>query len=222
MHTEGKMEMEMKQKTGRRPGRPTGQSDVLTADEINRLLQVVKDRRTTEGARDYAVLLILANTPARKGELVTLNLENVKAQGGVYSISRKALKKKKPTWITTPIDAEAYAGIMAYVRKWNLDPVNDAQGPLFFTLGGRGGYKRGRLTSKSVDCLVKKYARLAGITKRITPHSFRASYLTLRSQGHKPETLATLSGHASLASILPYLRSTAQEREEAALSVSFA
>lgn len=216
------MEIEMKQTSGKRQGRPTGQSDVLTADEIKRLLEAVRDRRTTEGARDYAILLILANTPARKGELVALNLENVKAQGGAYSVSRKALKKKKQTWITTPIDAETHAGIMAYVHKWNLDPARDAQGPLFFTLGGRGGYGRQRLTPKAVDCLVSKYARLAGITKRITPHSFRATYLTLRSAGNKPETLATLSGHASLASILPYLRSTDQERREAALSVAFA
>jgi integrase/recombinase XerD len=215
---DGNMDINMKA----RRGRPTGQSDVLTGDEIERLLESVKDRRTTEGARDYAVLLMLANTPARKGELVALNLENVKAQGGAYSISRKALKKKKTVWITTPIDAEVYAGITAYVRKWNLDPTRDAQGPLFFTLGGRGGYERKRLTPKAVDCLVAKYASLAGITKRITPHSFRATYLTLRSEGHRPETLATLSGHASLASILPYLRSTDEERRSAALSVAFA
>jgi integrase len=219
---EMKMEITTMEKTGRKPGRPTGQSDVLTADEIRQLLGAVKDRRTTEGARDYAILLMLANTPARKGELIALNLENVKAQGGAYSISRKALKKKRTAWITTPIDANAYAGFMSYARKWNLDPTRDAQGPLFFTLGGRGGYERHRLTPKAVDCLVEKYARLAGITKRITPHSFRASYLTLRSQGHKPETLATLSGHASLASILPYLRSTDEERRNAALSVAFA
>lgn len=208
---------------GRRRGRPAGQSDVLEPEEIKQVLDSVKDRRTAQGSRDYAILLTLANTPMRRGELVRLNVEDV-VDRGQKSITYKVLKKRSGhvAWMNLPISDECHAGITAYLRKWKIDSA-EAQGtPLFYTLGTHGGYIRKRLTAKAVDCLVSRCARSAGILKRITCHSWRATYLTIRAGKHDPQTLMGLSGHSSLGSILPYLRSSEAKRREAALSVAFA
>ena len=207
---------------GRRKGRPVGQSDVLDAEEIKRVLASVSDRRTTKGSRDYAVLLVLANTPIRKGELVNLNVEDLVSRGQKF-ITYKALKKRsgRVAWMNLPISDECYSGILAYFKKWNIDPSKDQQIPLFVTMGQRGGYQRRRITPKAVDLIVARSVQAAGILKRITCHSMRASYLTLRAGLFDPQTLMGLSGHSSLSSILPYLRSTEAKRVEAALSVTF-
>jgi integrase len=49
-------------------GRPKGQSDFLESWELQKIVGL-PDRRTKDGMRDYAVLVLLANTPLRKGEI---------------------------------------------------------------------------------------------------------------------------------------------------------
>jgi integrase len=181
------------------------------------------DRRTKEGTRDYAVLLVLANTPMRKGELVRLNVGNLIDEGQKH-VTYQGLKKRseKPYWLKLPIAENVYLGVKRYLQLEHGDNPPSADAPLFLTLGKHGPYDKQRLTPKAVDCLVERYVRLASIEKRITPHSFRATYLTLRAPGRDPATLMTLSGHSSLQSLLPYVRATAERRKEAALAFTFA
>lgn len=201
-------------------GRPVGQSDILTVKEIQTLLSL-PDKRTKEGARDYAVLLALANTPMRKGELVRLNVEDLIDEGQKY-LSYKGLKKhsERPYWLKIPIADAAYLGIKRYLQTEYGKSLSNGTA-LFMTLGKHGSYSKGRITPKAVDCIVSKYVEQAGILTRITPHSFRATYLTLRAPGRDPSTLLSLSGHTGLKSLLPYLRATEERRREAALAFEF-
>lgn len=201
-----------------RRGRPVGQSDILSAEELYTIIQC-PDRRTKQGARDYAVLLALANTPMRKGELTKLKRENLIDEGDKKFITYQGLKKKsqRPYWLKIPITNEVYAGIQRYV---NLDQRSPGD-PLFYTLGKHGPYQRTSLTPKSVDCIVEKYVSQAGIKKRITAHSFRASYATLRIEGRDPVAIQELGGWSSITSMMPYLRRREEKKNEAALAFSF-
>jgi integrase len=204
-------------------GRPIGQSDVLEPGEIEKLLSL-PDRRTKEGARDYAVLLVFANTPMRKGELVNLNVAHLIDEGQQKYIAYQGLKKRssRPYWLKIPIADDVHRGITRYIQMEHGNTTPTADSPLFLTLGKHGPYDKRRISPKAVDCLVEKYVKLAEILKRVTPHSFRATYLTLRAPGRDPATLMTLSGHSGLKSLLPYLRATEERRREAALAFSFA
>ena len=218
-------------KVTRRPGRPVGQSDDLTDTELRQLI-ALPDRRTREGLRDYVVLLLLVNTPMRKGELVSLKVANLLDEGEFTYVTYQGLKKRKrrnkvtgeveekqrPYWLKIPVGRGVFDSIWRYVRQENRGTKISGEAPLIQTLGKFGPYEKRGITPDAVDLIVAKYVKAAGIRRRITPHSFRATYLTMRAAGRDPATLLGLSGHADLRGILPYIRSSEEKRREAALS----
>lgn len=210
----------MIQTVTRRRGRPVGQSDDLTINELSAML-ALPDRRTLEGMRDYAVLLAFGNTPMRKGELVSLCVGNLLDEGEAKAITYKGLKKRKqkPYWLKIPIAADVFDSIRRYVSMEHRRRTLRHDDPLFMTLGKYGPYKKRPITPASIDGIVRKYSLLAGIKKRVTPHSFRASYVTLRAPGRDPASFLDLTGHADLRGVLPYFRRIAKRTLEAAMSV---
>jgi len=202
-------------------GRPVGQSEDLTADELTKIISL-PDRRTRQGLRDYAVLLAFLNTPMRKGELVRLKVGNVIDEKTETFITYEGLKKrsKKKYWLKIPIEREVFDGIVRYIKSEYGARRLKASEPLFYTLGKHGPYQRRPITPWAIDLIVQKYVRLAQIQKRITPHSFRASYLTLR-ESEPIGALLGLSGHASAQGITPYLRASQEKKRKAAGRYSF-
>lgn len=203
----------------RKAGRPVGKSDVLTEEELKKIMSL-PDRRSRQGARDYAVLLAFGNTPMRKGEMVNLNTENLVSEGEKKFLDRKGLKKRgtRPYWIRTPISNEVYEGIKKYV---DFDRERTSVDPLFRTLGKHGPYAARRITPTAIDLIVQKYVDAAGIKKRITPHSFRATWATLRKH-RDPWTVQQQGGWASVNSVLPYVREEQKEIEATVLEFQFA
>lgn len=214
-------------------GRPLGQSDDLTQEELEALVKV-PDRRSKKGLRDAAVILLFANSPMRKGEMCALDVGNLLDEGAKKFISYKALKKRKrrnketgeietkqkPYWVKIPIDARVFDVIIRYVQAEHKGKRMDRTAPLFQTMGTRGPYKKRRITSWAIDAIVSLCAKTAGINKRVTPHSFRASYVTLRSTIADPKTLQDLGGWSSLNGVMPYFRSSEKKKFEAAMARS--
>ncbi len=200
----------------KKSGRPVGKSAVLTEQEMQ-LIMTLPDLRSKQGLRDYAVLLVFTNTSMRKGEIISLNTENLISEGDKKYIIYKALKKRRDTWVRVPISDKVYNGIKKYR---DLDHERSPSSPLFATLGKHGPYAPRRITPTAIDLIVQKYVDKAGIKKRITPHSFRATYPTLRKH-HDPWTLQKLGGWENISSIMPYVRETEKELEEAALEFQF-
>lgn len=203
----------------RRRGRPVGKSDILTVEELKTIMSL-PDRRSLQGSRDYAVLLTLGNTPARKGEMVAMDTENLVNEGEKKYLIRKGLKKKgsRPYWKRTRISDQVYQGIKRYIDH---DRERTPSSPLFRTLGKHGPYEPGRITPTAIDLIVQKYVVQAGIKKRITPHSFRATFTTLRKH-LSPWDLMDLVGWDSVNSAMPYVRQTEKELEDATLEYQFA
>jgi len=206
----------------RKAGHPVGQSDDLTEDEIQKILSI-PDKRKRDELRDYAVLLAFCNTPMRKAELASLNLSNLVDEGKRQYLTYIGVKKrsKKKYWLQIQIEKKVYDGISRYVQSEYKDRPMLADDALFFTLGKHGPYEKRRITPRAIDKIVAKYKRKAGINKRITPHSFRATYVTLR-ENVPPGTMIKLTGHNDIKSLSPYSRSSRQKVEDAAMSKQFA
>lgn len=199
-------------------GRKPNPSDIPDVEEIERMMRL-PDCRKKEGARDYALMLVFANTPARKGELRSLLRSDLLRYGDRCFIQYKVLKKGKVEWNKVPIRPPVWEGVNHYLAmtKRGAKPSD----PMFLTLGKHGPYKKGAITDKAIDCFVKKYVALAEIQKRITPHSFRAFYVTLRLPAHDIRSIMGITRHGSITAISPYARMIDKRVEEAALAFSF-
>jgi site-specific recombinase XerD len=112
---------------------------------------------------------------------------------------------------------EVAAAITGYHRSEFRRESDNPDNPLFMTLGKHGLADKKGITARAVDLIVAKYARASGIMKRITPHSFRASYAThALASGMDIKTVSLLLGHESAASTEPYLRSNLERMSRAA------
>lgn len=204
----------------RKAGHPVGQSDILTPDEIRKILSL-PDKRKKDELRDYAVLLVFCNTPIRKGEMVKLNVSNLIRRGKScfihYAVLKKRKTEKREVWIEVPIPVDVYDVVIRYVQSEYKNRKIPSDAPLFFTLGKHGPHEKRRITPRAIEKIVAKYKRKAGINKRLTAHSFRATYVTDRKH-IPPGTMIQITGHKDIKGLSPYLRSSKQEVAEAALS----
>lgn len=204
-------------------GRPFGKSDFLEEHELKAVL-AQPDRRSRQGLRDYAVLLILANTGMRKGELINLRREHLMDQGGRKFLRYECLKQrsKQPKINLIPLSAATYEAIQRYLDR-ERGQVADPSTTLFQTMGRHGPHGRRGLTAKAVDLIVRRAVRAAGITKRITPHSFRATFATRAlTKGADLATVKELLGHSRVTSVEPYLRTNLERKWRAVEAVSLA
>ena len=187
--------------------RPT---EWLETPEIKTLLST-PDRRTLQGLRDVAVLLVLVEGGLREGEVCSLLVSNLQPLQGRPCLHFESLKKRSGRRVlrVVPLTPRTAGAILAYWRREYRTTAPDETFPMFRTLGQRGPYPKGPLSPKAVDGLVAKAVRRAGIEKRITPHSLRHSCAThLLRGGADLETVRDLLGHSSIATTARYLHAS--------------
>ena len=172
----------------------------LEVDEVKRLLEII-NIETPVGLRDRAIIELLFSGGLRVSELVSLNRDHINLDRREFSIRGKGQKDR-----LIFISPEAGDWIERYLKS---RPDNFK--PLFIHYGGSkdelddGAYTR--LTARSVQRLVGRYAKLAGITKKVTPHTLRHSFAThLREGGADLRVIQELLGHRSLSSTQLYTR----------------
>ena len=187
-------------------------SEYLTKEECQALLRS-PDQRTVDGKRDYAILKLFLNTGMRKHELLNLKYKDIKLYNHQLCLEvrgKGGYSRRQP--IGTK---EVLTAIKNYWAVAKLKPKDND--PLFFTLGKHGPWQKRPLTSVAVDGLVKKYAKLALIKRRITPHSLRHTFCTLGlRQGIDLRTMQALMGHHSISSTEVYLHTSDERKFEAA------
>jgi integrase/recombinase XerD len=175
--------------------------DVLTLEEIEKLL-VQPSSHTQKGARDRAILEVLYATGCRVSELCQLNIGDV--DDTYVRIKGKGGKER-----TVPIGKEAILAIDHYL-VFRDGSNTEHQQALFVGLGNR------RVNRISVWKLVKRYARQAGITKIIFPHTFRHSFAThLLDNGADVRVIQELLGHASISSTDRYAHVSCKHLQDA-------
>jgi integrase/recombinase XerC len=142
--------------------------------------------------RDRAILELLYSSGLRVGELVGLNLKHLDLHLGIVRVMGKGRKER-----IVPIGEKAVAAIKVYLDQ-RADPENES--PLFVNLRG------GRLTSRSVARLMKKYTKASGIVRKVSPHSLRHSFAThLLDAGADIREIQEMLGHASLSTTQKYI-----------------
>ncbi len=176
--------------------------DLITNKELERLLSS-PDENKLDGKRDKAILELFFSTGLRVSELCNLD-RNIDLSNIELSIRGKGGKVRVVFISNAAKD---------YIKKY-LSARSDMDEALFIDHSKRGAarYARGeplRLSVRSVERCIEKYAMLAGISKKCTPHVLRHSFATdLLYNGADLRTVQMMLGHASIATTQIYTNVT--------------
>ena len=170
----------------RTPKQPKLLPRVLTKDDADALMTFPAGL-TVWSLRDRAVLETLYSTGARVGELVALDIGDVREPEGLVRLQGKGRKER-----IVPIGEMALDAIRRYRLSLPLPSAGVPPRALFCNQRG------GRLTSRSVARVVNRYSsRLAG--GAVSPHALRHSFAThLLDEGADLRSIQEMLGHASL------------------------
>jgi site-specific recombinase XerD len=175
----------------------------LDLNQIEKLL-LAPDTTTKTGLRDRAILETLFSTGLRVAELINLNREQIKASRD-SEILEVSIVGKGNHPRTVYFSDRALRAIHFYLRT-----RKDNEKALFVRYKGPKDSSL-RLTPRSVESIVKKYAKKTGISVLTTPHTLRHSYATdLLSQGVDLRMIQEFLGHRNIATTQIYTHITSQ------------
>ncbi len=171
----------------------------MTEEEMNDFLDRMADV-TQVGApmmlRDRAMLELLYASGLRVSELVGLDMGSVNFGDGMLLVRGKGRKER-----LVPFGSKAKQAIQNYLplREKLLLGKRKAGPALFLNTQGD------RLTTRSVDRLLKKYARLYGPNIRVSPHGLRHAFAShLLTEGADLRSIQEMLGHKSLSTTQKY------------------
>jgi site-specific recombinase XerD len=174
----------------------------LTPEEVERLT-AQPDLSSQVGMRDRAIMELLFSSGLRVSELVGLDRDHINLKRREFMVRGKG-QKDRPIFISE----EAASWIEKYLEK-RQDNVK----PLFIRYSGNkkvdlsGNYHR--LTARSIQRMVARYTKLAGITKHVSPHTLRHSFATdLLMNGADLRSVQAMLGHSNIATTQIYTHVT--------------
>lgn len=179
----------------------------LNLDQLKRLLESPKEDSII-GLRDKAILEVLFSTGLRVSELTALDRDQLKIKNDSNFLEISVIGKGQKVR-TVYFSKRAIMSVKNYLEKRNdIDPA------LFIN------YKPGiektnesrRLTSKSIETIVKKYIKISGLPIMATPHTLRHSFATdLLSQGVDLRMVQEFLGHKNIATTQVYTHVTSKQ-----------
>jgi len=180
----------------------------LHYDEVQRLIDGV-NTDSEPGLRDRAIIELLFSSGLRVSELINLNRDHVNTKRREFMVRGKG-QKDRPVFIS-PNAAD-------WVDRY-LDARSDSLPPLFLSYSKNntatmsGDYRR--LTARSVQRMISNYARLAGITKHVSPHTMRHSFATdLLMNGADIRSVQSMLGHSNISTTQVYTHVTDEHLRE--------
>jgi len=185
---------------------PKGESQhmqFLNIEQLERLLNQ-PNPSTPAGLRDKAILEVLFSTGLRVSELVSLNrdqIDTLKREFGVIGKGRKPrvvfLSQRAAAWLERWLNSREDDWRPVFIRFAGATPENWDEG------------EEMRLTSRSVQRLVRKYQRQAKLPVKITPHGIRHTFATdLLSNGAGLRDVQEMLGHKNIATTQIYTHVT--------------
>ena len=173
---------------------------VPTASELRSLFETAARGRTA--SRDLAMLALLFQAGLRVHELVALGINQIDAAGRTIV----DLRGKGGTRTDQPLGEEAALLVEAWIAERGATP-----GPLFARTATTA------VSVRSVQRLLARLRREAGITKRLTPHSLRHGTATMAiARGVDLPTTAALMRHARVETTMLYVALASEARRDAA------
>lgn len=178
--------------------------DLISAEELNRLMRGPAGA-SLQSMRDKAILELLFSTGLRVSELCNLD-RDLDLSRDEFSVRGKGEKVR-----VVFLSPAAKSAIKQY-----LDKRGDVDNALFAQMGKAAkSAKDLRLTPRSVERLVKRYATKAGITRKVTPHVIRHSFATdLLENGADLRSVQALLGHANITTTQVYTHVTDKHLRE--------
>ena len=180
----------------------------LHYDEVVRMLDVIP-LTTEQGLRDRTIIELLFSSGLRVSELVNLNRDHVNTRRREFMVRGKG-QKDRPIFI----GESAAARVEDYLAA-RLDNLP----PLFLSYSRNnnatttGDYRR--LTARSVQRIINQYAKLAGITKHVSPHTMRHSFATdLLMNGADLRSVQSMLGHSNISTTQVYTHVTDEHLRE--------
>ncbi|CAA9387381.1 MAG: Site-specific tyrosine recombinase XerD [uncultured Rubrobacteraceae bacterium] len=173
--------------------------NVLTEDELQRMLGAAR----ADNYRDYVLLAVMAGCGLREAEVVGLKLSDFQDSGNDTVMLRVLGKGDKIR--NVPISPDLWRLVQRFIllSGRSLNSHADARKPLLTSRVG----KDKPLTTRSVQNIVKKYVRAAGITKPISPHSIRHTVGTNMAVNEAPLlVIQQFLGHSDPKTTMRYIR----------------
>ena len=179
--------------------------DLISVDELERLRSVKVESTNIADLRNRAIIETLFSSGLRVSELAALN-RDCGWHNGEFSVRGKGQKVRIIFLSPTAIDS---------IRHY-LDKRTDIDEALFVRLRQNTEVDTSlRLTTRSIERIVKKMATQAGISKKLTPHVLRHAYATdLLRNGADIRSVQNLLGHADISTTQIYTHVTNERLRE--------
>lgn len=185
--------------------------DFLSREEVETIMNQV-DVSKEIGLRDRAILECLYSTGLRVSEVCSLNLDQVNLKTREFAVRGKGNKMRI---VFLSERAEEWISQYLKLREDNYDP-------LFISYSRRSKNKMNldngesrRLQRDTIELIVGKYRRMAGIVKKVTPHTMRHSFATqLLQNGADIRSVQEMLGHSSITTTQIYTHLTNKRLKE--------
>ncbi len=184
------------------------QVEFLEKDELKKIIEaptLTKDSELTK-LRDVAILELLFSTGLRVSELAGLNIENVNLDKDEFSVRGKGGKVR-----VVFVSNSAKNALREYLKA-----RHDTSPALFVRTDlDPKSHSLENLTPRSIERIVKKCSKIAGITKKVTPHTLRHSFATdLLYEGADIRSVQEMLGHSSITTTQVYTHITNKRLKE--------
>ena len=178
----------------------------LSLDQIEKLL-LAPDTNNIIGLRDRAIFETLFSTGLRVTELTSLNRDQINLE-----LLRKNRNKDMELVIVGKGNKPRTVYLSERTIEWLikfLEKRNDNDPALFINVLKNKSTQSKRLTSRSVEKMIKKYCKIQGLPITTTPHTIRHSYATdLLEQGVDLRTIQEFLGHQNIVTTQVYTHVT--------------
>lgn len=167
-----------------------------TEDEYQAIVRTLK-MRGDKCLRDLAIVMMLHDTGMRVGELVTLEIEQIEEDASATIRTEKSVQRRRVFWNQGTDDV---------IHNLIVQRINSGA-PADWLFVSKSGTGEMPLTTRAVQRIVHQACELAGITRHLSPHSFRHAYIhRLAKLGTPDAIIAQLVGHSTPHTIAHYTK----------------